>query len=105
MFYCGQFLKDQVYEVPGLDCVAVAAHDGGRMLVYDVFGGSAPLREILNALAAEETETAVLGFTPINAEGMTVSPRVEEDTTLFVTGELAGLFSENQAMFPLLSHA
>jgi hypothetical protein len=85
--------------------VAVAVHDGGRMLVYDVFGGTAPLSEILNALAAENTKTAVLGFTPADAEDMAVEPRIEEDTTLFVTGELAALFLENRAMIPLLSHA
>ncbi len=105
MFYCGQFMKSCVYEIPGLDAVAVAEYDGGRTLVYDVFGGNAPLRDILNALAEEETKTAVLGFTPSDADGFDVEPRVEEDTTLFVTGELVALFSENRAMFPLLSHA
>ena len=105
MFYCGQFLKSCVYEVPGLDAVAIAVYDGGSMLVHDVFGGSAPLKEILNALAAEETKTAHLGFTPADAEVFHAEPHVEENTTLFVTGELTGLFSENRIMFPLLSHA
>ncbi len=105
MFYCGQFLKSCVYEIPGLGAVAVAEHDGGRMLVHDVFGGNAPLRDILNALAAEDTNIALLGFTPSDVEGFSIGPRIEEDTTLFVTGELVGLFSENRAMFPLLSHA
>lgn len=105
MFYCGQFMKSCVYEIPGLDAVAVAEHDGGHMLVYDVFGGSEPLREILNALAEEDTMTASLGFTPFYADGFDVEPRIEEDTTLFVTGELVDLFSKNRAMFPLLSHA
>ena len=105
MFYCGQFLSHQVYEIPGMDAVAVAEYQGGRMLVRDVFGGGATLPEILNALAAEETQTCALGFTPLLAEGMVAELRVEEDTTLFVTGELPALFSENKAMFPLLSHA
>lgn len=105
MFYCGQFLKEQVYEIPGMGAVAVAAHDHSRMLVYDVFGGSAPLRAILNALAMEETKTAVLGFTPTDAGNMVVEPRIEEDTTMFVTGELVELLNQNLAMFPLLSHA
>ena len=105
MFYCGQFLKGQVYEIPAMGAVAVAAHDGSRMLVNDVFGGSAPLRETLNALATEETKTAVLGFTPTDAGDMVVGPRVEEDTTMFVTGELVDLLNQNLAMFPLLSHA
>ena len=105
MFYCGQFMKSCVYEIPGMDAVAVAEHDGGRMIVYDVFGGNAPLRDILNALAAEDTQTAVLGFTPSDVDGFSVEPHTEEDTALFVTGELAKLFLENRAMFPLLSHA
>mgnify|MGYP000894205120 CR=1 FL=1 len=32
--------------------VAVAEHEGDRMLCYSVFGGSAPFRDVLNALAA-----------------------------------------------------
>ncbi len=104
MFYCGQFLKDCVYEIPGLDAVAVAEYDGDGLLLYDVFGG-APLQAVLSALAKAETRIARLGFTPLDAQCFQAEPRREEDTTLFVKGELKALFSENRAMFPLLSHA
>lgn len=105
MFYCGQFLKDCVYELPGLNAVAVAEYDGGRILCYDVFGGTAPLPELLNALAREDTRFCALGFTPLNPAGCAAEPRREQDTTLFASGALAPLFQENQVMFPLLSHA
>ncbi len=105
MFYCGRFLKDCVYEIPALDAVAVAEHDGGQMLCHDVFGGGAPLGEILSALARPETKTAVLGFTPLDAEGFTARPRREADTTLFVRGAAADLFAQDRLMFPPLFHA
>ncbi len=105
MFYCGRFLKDCVYEIPDLGAVAVAKRDGDWMLCYSVFGGNATLPEVLNALAEDATRTAALGFTPLDAADFTVEARREENTTLFATGELLSLLSENKIMFPLLSHA
>ena len=105
MFYCGQFMKECVYEIPGLDAVAVAEYDGDRMLCYDVFGDAAPLPALLNALAREDTQVCRLGFTPLDAAGFSVEPRREQDTTLFVSEKLLPLFLENRVMFPLLSHA
>jgi GNAT superfamily N-acetyltransferase len=105
MFYCDQFLKAHIYEIPALHMVAVVEYHGENMLCYDVFGGYAPLREALNALAREETRTCVLGFTPMDASDCAVAPREEENTTLFVSGGLVSLFQENKIMFPLLSHA
>lgn len=105
MFHCAQYLQEHIFEIPEYDAMAVARQDGETMLCYDVFGGGAPLREILNALAREETKTAALGFTPADFSGFDISLRREEDSTMFVQGELKGLFSGNRLMFPLLSHA
>ena len=104
MFYCAQFLKDCVYEVPGSGAVAVAEYEGDRMLVYDVFGGGT-LDEILSALARADTMTCALGFSPLLQEGFEVLPRREEDTTLFVLGGKENPFTRNRLMFPLLSRA
>ena len=105
MFYCTQFLKDCVYEIPALDCVAVAEFEGDTMLLNDVFGAGAPLCEVLSALAAESTKTAALGFTPADPSSFHCGPRQEADTALFAQGELLPLLRENRVMFPLLSHA
>ena len=60
---------------------------------------------VLNALAEDATRTATLGFTPLDTTNCTAEARHEENTTLFVTGELIPLLSENKVMFPLLTHA
>lgn len=105
MFYCAQFLKDCVYEIPSLGCVAVAEFDRETMLLHDVYGSDAPLQAVLAALAAESTANAILGFTPADASGFTAEARREAGTTLFAEGSLLPLFRENRVMFPLLSHA
>jgi GNAT superfamily N-acetyltransferase len=102
MFYCAQFLRDCVYELPG--AVAVAEYDGDGMLLYDVFG-SGCLDEILSALARPDTKTCTLGFSPLSPEGFDVRPRREADTTLFVLGGRENPFERDRLMFPLLSHA
>ncbi len=102
MFYCAQFLKDCVYEVPG--AVAVAEYDGDGVLLYDVFGGGT-LDETLSALAREDTRTCTLGFSPFSQEGFEVRPRPEEGTTLFVLDGKENPFARDRLMFPLLSHA
>jgi GNAT superfamily N-acetyltransferase len=105
MFYCAQFLKDCVYEIPSLGCVAVAEFDGDTMLLSDVFGADAPLTEVLSALATEGTKSAALGFTPAHAPGFVCEPRREAGATMFAEGTLIPLLRKNRVMFPLLSHA
>lgn len=102
MFYCAQFLKDCVYELPG--AVAVAEYEGDGMLLYDVFGRGS-LDEILSTLARAETKTCALGFSPVSKEGFEVLRRRDEDTTLFVLGGRENPFALDRLMFPLLSHA
>ena len=46
-----------------------------------------------------------LGFTPKDKEGYSVSERKEEDTTLFLKGNVFDRFEQDRLMIPLLAHA
>jgi len=103
MFHCTMFLSDCIYYLPDYDAVAVAEHEGGTLLLMDVFcDGNQPLADIISILAQPDTTRATLGFTPEDTHGFTVSLSQEENTTLFVLKGKDNLFSKHQAMFPLL---
>lgn len=105
MFYCIGFLKDCIYYSESLSAAAVAEYDGGTLFCHDIFGGDgADLSMLLNALAAENTTRAVLGFTPKAAQGFTVSP-LEGDDFLFVLKGRENPFRGQKLRFPSLSHA
>lgn len=104
MFYCAQFLKENVYRVD--NAAVVAAFEGNLMRCYDVFApDEAELGEILMKTAQPETRTAVLSFTPIVTAGLLAQIRREPDTTLFWHSSKPDIFREGDRMFPLLSHA
>ena len=105
MFYCLGPMKNSVYYSPQLDVVCIAAQDGDTLYCFDIFGpASLPLPELLPQLAGPATTTAVLGFTPDDTAGMTAAPITDGDT-LFIRGGGEDLFTGQQRMFPILSHA
>lgn len=106
MFYCTQFLKEQVYYLEREDAAVIAEQDGPRMLCYDIFCGQGLRMEaLLNAAADPAVRSAVLGFTPKTFESGSFTPLRQEDTTLFVLAGKEPPFAQNRLMFPLLSHA
>lgn len=104
MFYCAQFLKENVYRMG--NAVVVAAFEGHSMLCYDVFApAGTDLREILVKTARSDTRTVLLGFTPTETAGLRAETRREPDTTLFWHSSKPDIFRGGGRMFPLLSHA
>lgn len=104
MFYAGGFLKDCVHYCPQIDTVCIAQQEGDMLLCHDIFGkGGLPLEEILGALAPPGVEKAVLGFTPLNADGF-LCRAVEGDDALFVL-EKKDPFAGEKFRYPSLSHA
>lgn len=105
MFYCGSFMKDCIYYLPGSDAVVIAEKNENTMTVFDVYGGAGcDLKEILGAVAGNSKEVK-MGFALKNAPESMMSLRIEEDETLFVLGSKENLFKGNKIMLPLLSHA
>lgn len=107
MFYCSQFMKENVYYIPKYDLAAVVEYDSDNMICYDVFGKSeVDLQEILSVLANKNTQAAMLGFTPKDKDKFSYKKANKEDTTLFWLSDKENIFCDNtKIMFQLLSHA
>lgn len=104
MFYCTLFMNDSVYYIQDYDAVIIANFVEDTIEVLGVFCiEEVSLDKILNYLVNETVKRVKLYFTPKETDSYTITPLEEEDT-LFVLGEDTILLSENQFMFPTLSH-
>lgn len=105
LFYITSFMQESVYYIKSLDTYVIADVDGDELLIYNILSKNViDINDVINAFG-KEIKNVKCGFTPQNVEGFTKTELVEDDTTLFVKG--AGLlnFSNENKMFPLLSHA
>ncbi|GKX66496.1 GNAT family N-acetyltransferase [Inconstantimicrobium mannanitabidum] len=107
MFYCGQFMKDNVYYLPIYDVAVVVEYDGEKMICYDIFGSTqATLQEILSAMAKQETKVCELGFAPKDKNNFQFEKLNVGDNTLFCWSKDENIFcNETTLRFPELSHA
>ena len=107
MFYCSQFMKENIYYIAKYDLVVVAEYDTNKLICYDIFGRSnVTLQEILSVMAKEDTKVCMLGFTPKDKANFSFDKVNAEGTTLFWYSEKENIFScYVKLMFPLLSHA
>jgi len=106
MFYCSQFMKENIYYIREHEAIVVAEYNDENLICYDIFcKGNGSLDEILSIIAEENTKTAILGFTPKVTKDFKINKLHEEDTTLFILKGKENLFSSNRLMFPVLSHA
>lgn len=104
MFYCLDFMKENIYYIEQYKAVVVAEYDDENLICYDIFcPGECTIDDILCTMAQPNTKIATIGFTPKLINGFKVSELHEDDTTLFVLKE--NLFKDNRIMFPLLSYA
>lgn len=101
MFYCGFFLRDQLYYLPEVDAVAVASLKEDHLLLYEVFAcNPICIEDVVHALMTEDEMDVSLGFSPVVTAGFEQVTYKEEDRTLFMRGRQMG-----KVMFPLLSQA
>ncbi len=106
MFYCTQFMKENVYYIKESNAIVIAEHENETMLCYDIFcDKDESMEQLISFVAKENTKNVQLGFTPKQTHNYTSSLFKEEDTTLFVFADKENIFGEHQLMFPLLSHA
>lgn len=110
MFYAAGIgeIQDSVYYIEELDAVVVAKQQEGTCRILDVFSkGEISLAEAACAVADPGTERVEFGFAPIQGEDGEIEavPYENEDDTLFVMGEAASLFEQEELAFPKLTHA
>ncbi|MFD2115180.1 GNAT family N-acetyltransferase [Paenibacillus yanchengensis] len=106
MFYCLQFMKDNIYYVEDCEAVVIAEQDNDTLICFDIFcDNKYDIADILSIVASKQTTDIVLGFTPKEVINCRITLLQQEDTTLFVLSNKDNIFKDNQLMFPLLSHA
>ena len=106
MFYCSQFLKDDVYYIEEYDTVIVAEQDSERLLCHDIFSDKrCELDNILGGLIDSNRKKIVLGFTPKDVSGWNMSEIRDDDSTLFLLSRKYNPFETANMMLPSLSHA
>lgn len=105
LFHVTKFMQENVYYHEKTNAYVVAERNRESLLIHNIFSEKKPnLNEIIKAFGAGIKKIS-LGFTPDDEAGYSVSERKEEDTTLFVQGEIFRDFEQNRLMFPTLSHA
>lgn len=105
MFYLTSFMQDNVYYDRKHDAYVIAEIEEDTLTVHNIFSREKhPVDDILMAFG-RNIRQIVLGFTPMDAEGYTVSAFREDDCTLFVKGSGFDAFEDDKVIFPTLSHA
>ncbi|WP_461612108.1 hypothetical protein [Clostridium sp. Marseille-QA1073] len=105
MFYCLDFMKDNIYYIEDYDIVAICEFDEDVLYLQEVLSRKeVKLDNIINAMMNEKTKKVVMGFTPNNIIGYDELLLKEEDTTLFVRSKKENPLKINKLMFPVLSH-
>lgn len=106
MFYCGSFMKNNVFYSPKYNTACVIEQEGETLFLHDVFGApDISLTALMAQLAAPGTKRVVLGFTPQDESAFLCEPLFEEDQTLFVLAGKENIFAQRQVRMPMLSHA
>lgn len=106
MFYCDDFMKDNIYYIEKYHAAAVCEYDGDILYVQDIFTDKeVDLDSIISELRTDKVKKVVLGFTPINITSYEESLVDEEDSTFFIRCKNENIFKDNKLMMPVLSHA
>lgn len=106
-FYYQGLIQEQVYYMKEYGVTVVAGEEDGELICFDILGKTnASLSEILTVIAAHFSQKeVVLGFSPVQKEGMECRLHKEEDTTLFMHRSGERIMAGEKLMFPILSHA
>ena len=104
MFYVTKFMQDNVYYVPDQDSYVIAEREGNILLLHEVISEKLVDLDRIAAAFGVEDGKMILGFTPLEERGYTISRIREEDTTLFVKGPFFREWEAEKKRFPVLSH-
>lgn len=106
MFYCIDFMKDNIYYIEDYDAIAICEYNEDKLLVLDIFTvKEIELEKVINALIKDNVKKVILGFTP-NETSLYIEELVKEDNdTLFIRCKKENIFEKEKLMFPILSHA
>ena len=103
MFYLSQFMKDDLFYLPGCGAYVIAEEEGDGLVLHAVFGDCS----VDGAVRAfgKSVKKVVLRFTPHDASGFDIRELDEEDTTLFVKGRFFDETADRLLTFQAISRA
>ena len=105
MFYVTQFMQESVYYCKRLETYVIAEQEGDGLFVHNVFSKQeVSLDEVLHSFGGDIKKVR-LGFVPKEKDSYEAELVQEEDTTLFVKGNVFAEFEKEGLMFPTLAHA
>lgn len=105
MFYLTYFMKESLYYIEDLKAYAIAEIEQETLYLHHILSErEVEVDKVIEAFG-EGIHKAVLGFSPLSADGFEREVLKEEDTTLFILGEGWEDFLKEQLRFPVLSHA
>ena len=106
MFYCNDFMKDNIYYIEEYDAIGICQYDKEKMILLDLFSEkNIDLEKVTKALMKDNTKKILLGFTPKNTFLYREELINNEDDTLFIRCKNGTIFHKEKLIFPLLSHA
>lgn len=106
MFYATSFMKDDFYYIKNLDAAIFARYEGDTLHLNDIFSSNEiTVDQVISAMKRQDTDSIVLGFTPVDTDGYSCEPYLQEDDTLFVLAKDRSIFDTHNLMLPILSHA
>lgn len=105
MFYLTYFMKNSIYYIEALKAYVIAEEEEGTLFLHQIFAEKEVEPDRVIAAFGKGIRKAVLGFTPLAAQGFDREELQEEDTTLFILGEGFEEFRKEGLRFPVLSHA
>ena len=105
MFYCGSFMKDNVYYSSQCDAVMIAERNENVLVCFDIFCDAGKgFMEILTSMAPVGVDTIDIRFTPETEYQYEISPDHNDDDALFVLKSKGNIFKDNKIVFPEISH-
>ena len=106
MFYCIDFMKDNIYYIEEYDVIAICEYNENEMIILDVFSHKdIDLEVIINAMIKDNTKKVLLGFTPKDSYLYREELINDDNDTLFIRCKNGTIFEREKLIFPLLSHA
>ncbi|MDT8715339.1 hypothetical protein IAI10_01440 [Clostridium sp. 19966] len=106
-YYQGVFAEHVWYDQEA-NLIFCMEQEDNAVVVYDILGKSnLTLEEVSQRIAWNFNIVTELQFrfTPVNTQELAVNLHKEEDTTLFVRGNMEKIFDSNNLMFPENIHA
>lgn len=105
MFYVTKFMQENIYYDKLTDTYVIAELEDDTLFLHAIFSRKdISLEQVIN-LFGSKVKKVILGFTPNEKENYRCLKVEEQDTTLFVKGDVFCDFEERKVMFPTLSHA